>query len=95
MPFEGNHTNDIALELAEGPVCKFDVESGKVKSAEDIFEGGVEFFAGAATAGDRSLAERLTRKNMKSLPYWQKRPFAKLDGPEATEAEYVAMVSKL
>ena len=30
MPFEGNHANDIGVEIAEGPVCKFDSMDGDV-----------------------------------------------------------------
>lgn len=88
MPFVGNHAGDIGLELPEGPVCKFDSENGKVKSGEEIFEGGVAFFAAETTNGDRELAERLTRKNMKALSYWQARPFEKLTGPVATDLEF-------
>ena len=95
MPFEGGHTGDIALETAEGPVCKFDVKDGAIKSPQDIFHGGVQFFLGAVADGDQALAERLTRKNMKSLDYWKQRPFGELDGPEATEKEFGAAMAKL
>lgn len=95
MPFEGNHANDIGLELPEGPVCTFDSADGKAKSGEEIFRGGVEFFAGEAAGGDRELAARLTRKNMKGLPYWKARPFAELEGPTATDAEFGAAMAKL
>ncbi len=95
MPFEGAHANDIGLELPEGPVCKFDSANGKVKSGSEIFEGGVTFFAAQCTNGDRDLAARLTRKNMKELPYWQSRLFKELEGVEATDAEFGAAVAKL
>ncbi len=94
MPFEGDHIKDIGLELPEGPVCKFDSENGKLKSADDIFNGGVNFFLMKIT-NDRDLATRITRKNMKSLPYWQAHPFEKLAGPEATDAEFQAVMAKL
>ncbi|MFZ2804467.1 MAG: hypothetical protein WA001_04545 [Patescibacteria group bacterium] len=95
MPFVGKHENEIAFETAEGPVCKYDGQDGKIKPAEEIFNGGVEFFAGSVTDGDRDLAARLTRKNMKALPHWQKNPFALLDGPEATDQEFGAAMGKL
>lgn len=95
MPFEGNHANDIGLEAAEGPVCKFDVKDGAIKSPEEIFGGGVEFFMGAVASGDREFAERITRKNMKSLPYWQQHPFDGLNGPEATDQEFADAMVKL
>jgi len=95
MPLEGNHENDIGIELPEGLVCKFDSENGAVKSGKDIFEGGVVFFLDAVAEGDRVLAERLTRKNMKSLPYWHARPFVELLGDEATDEEFAAAMAKL
>lgn len=95
MPFEGNHTNDIGLETAEGPVCVFDVKDGAIKSAEDIFEGGIQFFLGEVAEGNRELAERLTRKNMNALPHWQQHPFAELEGPQATDEEFGAAMAKL
>lgn len=90
MPFEGSHANDIALETEWGPVCTFDVKDGKMKSPEEIFEGGIQYYMHAHTKGDRVLAEKLTRRNMKTLPYWQSHHFALLDGEEATDAEYAA-----
>lgn len=94
MPFEGNHADDIGLNTADGPVCKYDSENGQIKTAEDIFEGGVMFFSQYAD-NDRALAERLTRRNMKSLPYWQAHPFALLDGEQATPHEFSACMAKV
>ena len=94
MPFAGAHADDIGLTLPEGPVCKFDSENGKVKSGEEIFKGGVEYFTRLMNDGDAALAERITRKNMKSLPYWQAHPFAELEGPEATDEEFGKMMAK-
>lgn len=95
MPLEGDHTNDIGLETPEGPVCKFDIKDGQIKDAADIFEGGVTFFLTAAADGDRSLAERLTRKNMSGLPYWKMHHFAELDGEQATDQEFNTAMMKL
>lgn len=95
MPFEGNHANDIGLELPEGPVCKFDVEDGHLKTPQQIFEGGVSFFADAATEGNKVLAARLTRKNMSTLSYWKSHHFSELDGPLATDEEYQTAMARL
>lgn len=95
MPFEGAHANDIGFTLPEGPVCIFDSENGKVKTGEQIFEGGVAFFKEAAADGDEALATRLTRKNMKTLPYWQVHPFEGLAGPEASDEEFHTAMAKL
>ena len=42
------------------------------------------------TGADRDLAERLVRKNMLQLPYWNK-----LSGPVATDEEFSAMMARL
>ncbi len=95
MPFEGNHEKDIGLETTDGPVCVFDTQDGQIKLAEDIFVSGVEFFLTSIADGDRSFAERITWKNMQSLPYWQQHAFAELDGPTATDAEFGAAMAKV
>jgi hypothetical protein len=95
MPLEGDHAGDIGFESPDGPVCKFDSVDGKMKSPEDIFEGGVLFFQEAVANGDHDLAERLTRKNMKGLVYWQAHPFALLDGAVASDEEFGMAMAKL
>jgi len=94
MPLEGEHAGEIGLETSEGLVCKFDVKDGVMKSPQEIFEGGVGFFMQAVSA-DKDLAERVTRKNMKSLPYWQTHPFAELEGPVASDEEFADAMNKL
>lgn len=95
MPLEGDHAGDVGIETAEGFVCRFDVVDGAMKPAEEIFEGGVQFFLGSVADGDRALAERLTRKNMSTLSYWQTHPFALLDGEQATDEEFAVAMMKL
>ncbi|MFA5946843.1 MAG: hypothetical protein WC813_02350 [Patescibacteria group bacterium] len=95
MPLEGAHAGDMGFESPDGPVCKFDSVEGQIKPAEEIFEGGVLFFLDAVAGGDRSLAERLTRKNMSELPYWQAHHFAELDGEQATDEEFAVSMAKL
>ena len=95
MPFEGGHTNDIGLETVDGPVCIFDSTDGKIKSGEEIFKGGVEFFLDAVAEGDLDLAQRLTRKNMNRLPYWQTHLFDGLNGPQTTDEEFQTAMAKL
>lgn len=94
MPFEGDHAKDIGIETVDGPVCVFDSENGQIKPASAIFEGGVAFF-GQYTDGDQALAERCTRKNMRALPYWQAHPFAQLEGEQATDEEFGAVMAKI
>lgn len=95
MPLEGEHAGDLGFESSDGPVCTFDSQNGVIKSGPEIFEGGVAFFLDAATDGNRDLAERLTRTNMKGLTYWQSHPFSELEGAQATPEEFQAAMAKL
>lgn len=67
---------------------------GKVKSAEEIFKGGVEFFL-SKVGDDKVLAERLTRKNMKGLSYWDDKAGEVLEGDIATDEEFNEVLKKL
>ena len=69
-------------------------EDGSVKSCEEIFEGGVQFFLGQI-GGDREMAEKITRKNMSRLPYWQGKDCAVLKGEVATDEEFATAIKKL
>lgn len=95
MSFTGEHENEIGMETSYGPVCVHDSEDGEIKDPEDIFAGGVAYFVDNVTDGDFDLAERLTRRNMLSLEYWQENPFEELEGPVATEAEHKEAMAKL
>lgn len=87
---------DIGGEISDGSICVHcATPDGKVKSCEDVFEGGVQFFMNVMHLTDRNLAERLTRKNMNNLPYWQKNKGACLDGDCASDQEFADMMSKL
>ena len=67
---------------------------GSVKSADEIFEGGVQFFMNQF-GGDRQKAERITRKNMNNLPYWQGKDCAVLKGEMASDEEFAEMMKKI
>jgi hypothetical protein len=67
---------------------------GSVKSCEDIFEGGVQFFM-SQIGGDRQMAEKVTRKNMKQQPYWQGKDCEVLKGEMATDEEFAEVMKKL
>jgi hypothetical protein len=69
-------------------------EDGSVKSCEDIFEGGVQYFM-TQIDNDRALAERLTRKNMGALPYWKDKQCEVLQGEMATDEEFATVLEKL
>ena len=93
MPLE--HEGEIGAKLPEGFVCIHCAENGKVKSCKDIFEGGIDFFLSMLPDADRSLAEKLTRRNMKSLPYWQANPDSILNGPVASDKEFASVMDLL
>jgi hypothetical protein len=91
-----NDPKEIGVEITDGLVCKYCAAAdGKVKSCEEVFEGGVQFFMGAVADADRNLAEKLVRKNMNRLPYWQKNRGVCLDGAEASDQEFNDAMSKL
>ena len=94
MPLE--KVEDTGIENESGIFCKYCVsDDGSVKSCQKIFFGGVQFFMGAVPGTERALAERLTRKNMKALPYWQIHEHECLNGSEASAEEYDEAMSKL
>jgi len=67
---------------------------GSVKSCEEIFEGGVQFFMGQI-GGDRKMAEKATRKNMSRQTYWQGKDCEVLKGETATDEEFAEIMKKL
>jgi hypothetical protein len=84
------------MPIEDGEVCiHCAMPDGTVKSCEDVFEGGVQFFLGAIPGTDRALAERLTRKNMNGLPHWQKNKGACLEGDQASDEEFGQAMAKL
>ena len=82
----GNENSEFCLHCANA--------DGSVKTCEEIFEGGVEFFLGAI-GGERTMAEKLVRKNMNQLPYWQNKNCEILKGEEATDEEFQDAMGKL
>lgn len=93
MPLEKKE--DFALGDEKAEFCAYCVNpDGSVKSGEEIFNGGVQFFL-STLGDDRSLAERITRKNMSRLPYWQEHACDALKGDMATDEEFQAAMGKL
>ena len=93
MPLEKKE--DFAGGNEGSQFCLYCVsEDGQVKSSEEIFEGGVQFFISQLGA-DRQMAEKVTRKNMKSLSYWQNKDCPILQGEVATDEEYSEILKKL
>lgn len=91
-----NDPKEIGGEIADGLICVHcSTPDSKIKSCEEIFEGGVQFFMGAVPGTDRNLAEKLVRKNMNNLPYWQKNKGVCLDGEVASDKEFSDAMAKL
>jgi hypothetical protein len=67
---------------------------GNVKTCEEIFEGGVQYFM-SNVGNDRKIAERITRKNMSAQPYWKGKDCAILKGEMATNEEFAEVMKKL
>jgi hypothetical protein len=67
---------------------------GSVKTCKEIFEGGVQFFL-SQIGGDRKMAEKITRKNISGLPYWQNKDCPILQGEMATDEEFAEVMKKL
>lgn len=82
----GNENSDFCLYCVNA--------DGSVKTCEEIFEGGVQFFMGQI-GDDRQLAERATRKNMNMQSYWQGKDCAILKGEMATDEEFTEILKKL
>lgn len=94
MPLDEVH--GLGTATKDGQACGFCVgEDGNVKSCEEIFESGVQFFMTVDGVGDRGFAERLTRKNMNDLEYWGAHPHDCLKGEQASHKEFHEIIAKL
>ena len=90
-----NKPEDYSLGDTNSQFCLYCTnEDGSVKSCEDIFEGGVQFFM-QHVGNDRELAERITRKNMKQQSWWQGKNEPILSGDEASDEEFAEVMKKM
>lgn len=86
---------DFANGDEDSKFCLYCVnEDGSVKTCEEIFEGGVQFFISQIGNG-RQMAEKITRRNMKAQPYWQGKNCEILKGETATDEEFTKVMKKL
>lgn len=86
---------DFALENTDSLFCLYCADDkGEVKSCEEIFEGGVQFFM-KSLGSERELAEKATRRNMNMQSYWQGKDCAILKGEEASDEEFAEVLKKL
>jgi len=86
---------DFAKGDENSKFCHYCVnEDGSVKTCEEIFEGGVQYFL-SQLGGDRKMAEKVTRKNMSGQPYWQEKDYLILQGEMVTDQEFAEVMRKL
>lgn len=86
MPLEKEEF--IALHNTDGDFCIYCVDDQKqVKSCEDIFKGGVQYFINEENFS-KEYAEKVVRKNMTLLPYWKNNPSACLKGEMLSDEEF-------
>lgn len=86
---------DFALGDENSKFCLYCTNlDGSVKSCEEIFEGGVQFFMGKLD-GNREMAEKATRKNMNMQSYWKDKDCAVLKGETMSDEEFSELVKKL
>jgi Putative zinc ribbon domain len=94
MPLESDSL--IGLETDNESFCIHCVNEDKqVKSCEEIFEGGVQFFMSIGSSMNRDFAEKIVRKNMRQLSYWQNEAYSCLSGEIATDEEFNSVLAKL
>jgi hypothetical protein len=74
--------------------CYCTNEDGSVKSCEEVFAGGAAYFM-SVTDVDQETAEKITRKNMNGLPYWQNEDHSCLRGAMASDEEFAAFMQRL
>ncbi|MBU4269822.1 AraC family transcriptional regulator [Candidatus Dependentiae bacterium] len=90
-----NKKEDFALKNETSIFCLYCVNpDGSVKSCEEIFDGGVQFFM-SQLGSDRKMAEKVTRKNMNMQSHWQGKDCPILKGEMATDEEFAAILKKL
>ncbi len=93
MPLEKKE--DFAGGDESSNFCLYCVnKDGSVKSCEEVFEGGVQFFL-EMLGNDRMVAERIVRKNMNQLPYWKDKNCEILKGEQSTDEEFNSILGKL
>ena len=94
MPLEKE--SDVGNKIDQGLLCQYCInEDGSAKTCQEIFDGGVEFFCSSVPGTDKDLAERVVRKNMNQLPFWQGKDEVCLQGEEATDEEFKNVLEKL
>jgi hypothetical protein len=90
-----NKKEDFSMNDENAKFCAYCVNpDGGVKSCEEIFNGGVGYFL-KTLGGEKSMAEKITRKNMSQQPYWRGKDCEVLKGEMATDAEFMAAMQKL
>ncbi len=94
MPLDNKE--DIWTEIKQWPVCFFCINEDKtVKTCEEIFEWWVDFFEESVPWADRELAEKIVRRNMCNLCFWDWHESECLIWEQATDEEFQEAIASL
>lgn len=94
MPLE--NPSDVGTTIGKDSFCIHCTDQNKnLKSCQEIFDGGVQFFLSVLPDMPKDFAEKIVRKNMNFLPYWKTNFDACLNGPEASEQEFKDVLKRL
>lgn len=86
MPLENNEF--IGLHNGDNLFCIYCIDDNKnIKTCEVIFKGGVQYFINEE-GFSKEYAEKVVRKNMSILPYWQGNPSSCLKGAMLSDEEF-------
>lgn len=86
---------DFAQGDENAALCAYCANAdGKAKTCQEIFAGSSGYFQ-EALGVDKTMADRITRKHMRSLPYWQGEEDDCLKGDMATDEEFAQAMKKL
>ena len=89
-----NKVEDFGNHNINSESCIYCTNSdGSIKSCEEIFDEGVEFFV-ERTWANNILAEKIVRKNMRQLPHRQWEKHEILNGPIATDDEFAELLQR-
>lgn len=86
---------DFAQGDENATLCAYCTNAdGSAKTCQEVFESGSAYFRDALDSS-QEMADRITRKHMRSLPYWQGEEHDCLKGEVATDEEFAQAMKKL
>lgn len=88
---------DFAEKNVNNEICCFcSNEDGSIKTCEEIFNSGVNYFMGIQNKYDKTFVEKIVRYNMNNnCPYWKGKNESILVGDMASEEEFIEIMNSL